>query len=133
MTCSIPAIKLMLVEDNNEAREVAGLMIAREFPEITIYFAQNGRTGVELFKEHPADIVMTDIDMPVMDGIGMAGEIKAIKADTKFIVLTGYSDKNCLEQFSEIDVNDFITKPIVFGKLFAAIEKCIAEITVKRH
>jgi YesN/AraC family two-component response regulator len=133
MTCSISAITLLLAEDNKEVSEITGRMIARTFPEITIYFAGNGRIGVELFKEHEADIVITDIDMPVMDGIQMTGEIKAIKADTKFIVLTGYSDKNRLEKFSEIGVNNYIPKPIMFEKLFAAIEKCIAEIMLQRH
>ena len=132
MTCSIPAIKLLLAEDNKQASEVAGLMIARKFPHITIYFAGNGRIGVELFKEHAPDIVITDINMPVIDGIQMAGEIKAIQPDTKFIVLTGFSDKNHVERFGEIGVNDYIPKPIMFEKLYAVIEKGIAEIMLKR-
>lgn len=123
----------MLAEDSKEVSDITGRMIAMTFPEITICFAGNGRIGVDLFKEHPADIVITDINMPVMDGFQMVGEIKAIKADTKFIVLTGYSDKKRLEKFCEIGVNDYIPKPIMFEKLFAAIEKCIAEIMLQRH
>jgi YesN/AraC family two-component response regulator len=54
-----------------------------------------------------------------------------MKNDTKFIVLTGYSDKDYLKKFSEYGIRDCILKPIVFGKLFAAIEKCIGEIASK--
>jgi len=126
MTCPISAISILLVEDNLEANEVVGQMLSMKFPEFTFYFAANGREGVDIFKKHTADIIITDIDMPVIDGIQMALEIKAIKADTKFIVLTGYSDKKRLELFSEIRVADYLKKPIMFNKLFAAIEKCVA-------
>ncbi len=132
MTSSRPAITLLLAEDDDEASEITGRMIARKFPEFTIHLAQNGRTGVELFKEHTADIVITDINMPVMDGIQMAGEIKAIKADTKLIMITGYSDKNRLERIREIGIDYYIRKPVMFEKLFAAIEKCIAQVVLKR-
>jgi len=132
MTSSTPAITLLIAEDDKGALEITGRMIARKFPEVTIYFAENGRTGLELFKAHAADLVITDINMPVMDGIQMAREIKAIQADTKLIMITGYSDKKRLESFSEIGVNYYIPKPIMFEKLFAAIEKCIAEILLKR-
>jgi YesN/AraC family two-component response regulator len=131
MTSSIAAITLLLAEDDKEASEITGRMIARKFPELAINFAENGRTGVELFKEHAADIVISDINMPVMDGIQMASEIKAIKADTKLIMITGHSNKDRLEKFRQIGVNYYMSKPIMFEKLYAAIEKCIAEIMAK--
>jgi YesN/AraC family two-component response regulator len=126
MICSTPAITILLVEDNKDTNDIAGNILALRFPEVTFYFALNGREGVDLFKEHPADIIITDIDMPVMDGIQMAAEIKEIKADTKIIVLTGHSNKHRLEKFTEIGVNEYIKKPVMFDKLFGAIERCIA-------
>ena len=59
----------------------------------------------------------------------MASKIKSIRTDTKFIVVTGYFDKNFLERFGEIGFVDYIVKPVNLKKLFAAIEKCRAEIT----
>ena len=127
-----PALSLLVVEDDKVASGSICLMIARKFPDVAIHVAGNGKQGVELCKEQMPDIVITDINMPGMDGIRMAEEIKAMKADTKFIVLTGYSDKEHLDKFSEIGVNAYIVKPIEFVKLFAAIEKCLAEITQER-
>ena len=46
MTCSMSAIKLMLVEDNDEARKVTGLIMARKFPDIAIFLAENGSMGL---------------------------------------------------------------------------------------
>jgi YesN/AraC family two-component response regulator len=99
-------------------------MITREFPGITVYTAENGLIGLELFKDHTPEIVITDINMPVMDGIEMAGKIKAIKSDTRFIVLTGYSEKKYSEKFSEIGFYEYIIKPVDINLLFAVIEKC---------
>ena len=127
---SIASYSLLFVEDDTMVCQVIGSMIARQFTYATVYTAENGQIGLELFKEHTPEIVITDINMPVMDGIEMAGKIKSIKADTKFIVLTGYSDKNYLERFSEIGFEDYIVKPVDLGKLFAAIEKCRAKITL---
>ena len=83
---------------------------------------------MDLFKEHAPEIVITDINMPVMDGIEMAAEIKSIKADTRFIVMTAYSDKAYFEKFSEIGFSEYLLKPIQLSTLFAAIEKCFDEI-----
>jgi YesN/AraC family two-component response regulator len=125
---SLASFSLLFVEDDHMVCLAIGRIIARRFPDATVYTAENGRIGLELFKEHTPEIVITDINMPVMDGIEMARKIKSIKTDTMFIVLTGYNDKNYLERFGEIGFNDYIVKPVDFGKLFAAIEKCRVEI-----
>jgi YesN/AraC family two-component response regulator len=115
---------ILFVEDDTIVCHSVGRVLARQFPEATVYTAENGLAGLELFKEHTPGIVVTDINMPVMDGIEMAGAIRTIRPDTKIIVITGYSDKNYLERFIEIGFVDYIVKPVDFGKLFAAIEKC---------
>lgn len=130
VTAQAPAsLSLLFVEDDAIVCLAIGRMIARQFPGSTVYTAENGQIGLELFKQHTPDIVITDINLPMMDGIEMAGKIKTIKTDTKFIVLTGYSDKDHLERFIEIGFVDYMVKPVDFGKLFAAIEKCRAGIT----
>ncbi len=122
------SFSILFVEDDAVVCQAIGRILARYFPDSKIYTAENGLIGLELFKEHTPDIVITDINMPVMDGIEMASNIKLIKADTKFVVITGYSDKNYLEIFSEIGFDDYIVKPVDIGKLFAAIEKCRAGV-----
>jgi len=127
------SVSLLVVDDDGVTREVIGLMLARRFPDNPLYLAEEGRKGVELFKEHMPGIVITDIQMPAMDGFEMACAIKEVKADTKFIVLTAYSSVNYLEKFNTIGCHDFLSKPIEFVKLFAVIEKCIIEIALERQ
>ena len=123
------SFSLLLVEDDDMVNMAIRRILARRFPEATIHSAENGMIGLELFKEHAPEIVITDINMPVMDGIEMAGKIRSINSETKFIVLTGYSDKNFLERFSEVGLADYMVKPVDFKKLFAAVEKCRTGIT----
>jgi YesN/AraC family two-component response regulator len=129
---SRPALSILIVEDEKMAYTSMLLMITAKFPGVVINFAENGRQGVERFKEQMPDIVITDINMPGMDGFEMAEEIKTFKDDSQFIVLTGYSDKYILEKFSKIGVSDYIVKPIDYKDLFAAIDKCIAGISRDR-
>src|SRR5690349_7528624 len=120
-------ISLLIVEDDKEAVEVLRLTIPLKYPNITIYSAAHGLAGLELFKEHQPHLVITDINMPVMDGIRMAEEISSLKGDIRFIVLTGYSDRQKLERFTGFNLCDYIVKPLDFGRLFAAIDRCIEE------
>lgn len=124
-----PSISILIVEDEQVISEVMSAMIARRFPTAAIYSAANGKIGVELFREHMPLIVITDIQMPEMDGIEMAKVIKSINNATKFIVLTAYSNTGYLEKFGAIGFDDFLSKPIEFDKLFRAINRCIASIT----
>lgn len=133
MKSSQQPVSLLIVEDEKVIREVMGVMISRKFPEASLYFAENGEMGVKLFKEHLPKIVITDIQLPVLDGIRMAVEIKAIQSSAMFIVLTAFSNKEYHEKFTEIGCHDFLLKPIEFDKLFAAITACIAEIETEQH
>ncbi len=121
-------LSLLIVEDDREALNLLRAMITRKFPAIKVFSAENGKRGLEIFRMHLPDVVITDINMPVMDGIEMAGEIKSIKADTRFIVLTAYTNRAYLEKFIEIGFSAYILKPVVFAKLFDALENCMAEI-----
>jgi YesN/AraC family two-component response regulator len=120
---------MMVAEDDKPTRDLLGAIISRKYPEAILYFADNGKTGVEIFKEHMPDIVITDIKMPVMDGIEMASRIKDIKPDTKFIVVTAFGNKVYLSKFSDIGYYAYITKPVEFAKLFEAIQRCAAQVT----
>jgi len=123
------APSILIVEDEKIVRNLLATIIPRKFPGIPIYLAENGRMGVELFKEHSPTIVITDINMPVMDGILMAREIRAANADTRLIAVTAYSDdQGYQEKMDEIGFHDCLSKPLEFGKLYAAIEKCLDEI-----
>jgi len=119
---------ILLVEDDESAREILASLLAMKFPQIDVHFADNGRTGLEHFKKYSPAIIITDINMPLISGIRMAREIKAIDAGVKFIAISAYSYKSVQEISVAIGIefDHFILKPVDSVKLFAAIEQCLA-------
>jgi YesN/AraC family two-component response regulator len=124
---------LLIVEDDKTARDIIVRMVSLHFPDCTMFTAENGKVGVELFKERAPDIVLTDVNMPEMDGIEMAREIRSLNAEATYIVLTAYSDKGSFEKFTEIGYCAYLMKPIDFKELFATIETCLVKRATPRE
>lgn len=121
------SFSLLIVEDDKSSCEIIARMVGLHFPQGQIHTAENGKKGLRLYKEHLHDIVITDINMPEMNGIEMAREIRALNTDATFIVLTAYGDREYFDKFTEIGYCAYLRKPINFGELFSMIEKCNEE------
>ena len=127
---SLRSFSLLIVEDEKDARDIVANMVSLEFPDCTIFTANNGIEGLELFKQHSPDIIITDVNLPVMDGVELAREIRTINSNATYIVLTAYTDQTVFDKFEDIGVCAYLIKPINLDELFAAIEKCSAESTL---
>lgn len=121
-------VGILIVEDDAAAGAIASRLLALEFPEATLYSAADGIIGIEQFKEHRPDIVITDIGMPRLGGVEMARAIKSMRPDTKFVVLTAHNEKSLIEEFKEIGIESYLLKPLKFDLLVAAIKRHIEEI-----
>jgi YesN/AraC family two-component response regulator len=126
----MPLISILLVEDEKVTLELLTTILAKKFSGAALHTAINGKAGLELFKLHMPDIVITDINMPEMSGVELADKIRAIKPDTRFIVITGDTGKLVLQDSVNkgFTFDHFIVKPVVFRELFASIEQCLGEI-----
>lgn len=122
------AISILVAEDDEIIRTLLDGIIRKKFPDVSVFLAEDGRVGVELFRKHAPQIVITDINMPGMNGIEMAREIRSTGAATRIIVASAYDDAEFYAAFDKIGISAFIVKPINFEKFFAAIEGCIAEV-----
>lgn len=89
----------------------------------TVYGAKDGAEGLELYKKHLPDVVITDIKMPNLNGLDMAREIKKIDPVIPIIVVTAYSDSDLLVNAIEIGINHYIIKPINIDKILDALQK----------
>jgi len=74
---------MLLVEDGRDAREILTGMLELRFPQMTLHLADNGKTGLDTFREHLPAWVITDLNMPVMSGIRLAEEVKIIASEVK--------------------------------------------------
>jgi YesN/AraC family two-component response regulator len=86
-TNSPRSISILFVEDDEIILELQSSILAVKYPDVMLYTAINGRLGLELFKAHMPDIVLTDINMSEMCGVQMAENIRSIKPETKIIAI----------------------------------------------
>ena len=129
----MPAISLLYVEDDPGTRKTISAVICARFPSLTVRTAENGKAGLKSFKEQPADIVLTDISMPVMNGIQLARQIRALNSNVDIIAATAYSDSHYLLDAINAGIRRYVLKPVDFTLLFATIDDCMARITMQRR
>ena len=122
---------LLYVEDDQVTREAVCTMVGRRFPELVVHSATNGAEGLQRCLELKPDLVVTDIEMPVMHGIEMSRRILALQRATPIIVTSAHSDMDYFIESIEIGISRYVMKPIDKDKLFAAIEETL--VTLRRE
>ena len=132
LQCDMRGIRLLYVEDETGSRNLLSRIIAMQYPGLKIFVAENGATGLEMFRQQRPDIVLADMNMPVMDGLQMAREIKALDAETVIIAVTAHNDPYYLQNAIEIGIRHYVLKPVISAELFAVINKTVEEINLKR-
>ncbi len=118
----IKKCEILYVEDDISAQEEIAFFLKNKTK--NLFVASNGEEGLELFKKHKPDIVITDIQMPKLDGLEMSSLIKKIDPEVPIIVTTAFTDSNYLFKAIETGINEYLPKPV---DLFFMIEK-IAKI-----
>ncbi|MBK5276524.1 MAG: response regulator, partial [Desulfuromonadales bacterium] len=132
-TDETPTITLLYVEDEDHTRELVTQFLRSKFPHITLLYAHNGRDGLDLFVKNSPDIVVTDVRMPIMDGIQMAKKIKELDKDVHIIVLSAADEVNYILEAIDIGINNYVLKPLNIEKLFAALERCLKKISLREQ
>lgn len=123
-------ISLLYVEDEKVTREQISRILQRVVTELHV--AENGEEGLALYLEKRPDIVLTDIMMPVMDGLEMARRIRELDSNSQIIVLTAYSDTDYLLECISLHINQYVQKPVDFSRLTTAIDSCSNYIFLTR-
>lgn len=81
----------LYVEDEEIVRDILGMFLRRRFKDL--YEAENGLDGLEMFKKYSPDIIITDIEMPIMNGLEMIKEIKELDESKPIIIVTAFKDE----------------------------------------
>ncbi|HED6068925.1 TPA: response regulator transcription factor [Campylobacter jejuni] len=114
---------ILVVEDEVKARESMINILSERFSKVI--GAQNGDEGLKKFKKFKPDLVITDIAMPIMDGLDMAREIKEISDDVPIVVLSAYSEKERLLRSIDIGIDKYLIKPVDIEELFKVLDYLI--------
>jgi len=107
------------VEDEDIARLSIGTFLRKQVGELLL--ASNGSEGLQLYQENQPDVVITDLEMPIMNGMEMIVKIRQLNQYTPIIITTAYDDEihrcpggNCT-----------ILKPISFMELLKTVQSCL--------
>lgn len=124
-------INLLYVEDDDLIRPALQRVLERRVK--NLYVAENGAEGYEKFLEFSPDIILTDIKMPVMDGIEMSKKIKEKNPNASIIMASAHSESALLLECIEIGINDYLLKPIQKDKLLDMLVTNIKSILFNRE
>ncbi len=87
-----------------------------------VYTALGGKKALELYEEHPVDLVLTDIKMPGVDGYHVLREIKKQHPETCIILMSGYSNEMSIHEAIEMGADEFVIKPFKGAEIIQVLE-----------
>lgn len=115
---------LLIVEDNEELRQLLSSILGNEY---RICTAENGQEGLEQARQIQPDLILSDVMMPVMDGLEMVKQIKADRnlSHLPIVILSAKSDLDDRIQGLEQGIDDYLTKPFVASYLKVRIRQLL--------
>ena len=123
-------LNILIVDDERDILEPIKDMLDSFF--LNCDTATNGIEALELYEKNKYDIVLTDINMPKMDGIELSKKIKAINSKQCILVLSGYIDTFVIDLI-DIGINGLILKPYEHDKFIQLLCKNAEDITIKKE
>lgn len=115
--------RLLIIEDNEDVRE--DIVFLLEAEGYSILEAENGEIGLQIAQREPIDLIISDIQMPVMDGFAVLEGVRenATTAGIPFIFLTAHQAELIRARESAHQANDVILKPFTIEALLDTIHK----------
>lgn len=104
--------RALVVDDTSAEVECIQFLIRKFGLELEVCTASNGRDALALLEKGPFDILMTDIKMPLMDGLALAREARRLDASIRIVLFSGYNEFEYAKTAISIGVTDYLMKPI---------------------
>ena len=131
----LKSLTLLLVEDEWQTQQMLREFLQRLVA--VVITASNGVEGLDAYREHAPDIVLTDIKMPVMDGLTMVREIRSLGTGTTvpIFILTAFEEVDYIKTGASLGAEEFHSKPINTSKFVESLFRCAGELLgkSKRH
>lgn len=122
-------LSVLIVEDDPPSRLITQTIVKLLFD--IVYVGENGLEGYELFEKNKPDIVLSDVGMPFLDGLGMSKKIREINPNVPIILATAFDDKNLLLNAIELGIDHYIIKPINREKLIEILNRIANDLLLQ--
>lgn len=113
---------VLLVEDDLKTR--AQIEEALYIYVDKVYLASNGEEALKIYYEKSPHIVITDVKMPIMDGLSLTSVIRNSNPDIPIVIVSGYSDRTLLLDFISKKLISYMVKPINFDDFTKVLDEC---------
>jgi PAS domain S-box-containing protein len=126
----MPEINLLLVDDEPEISTLMQMMLKKQAPQFRIRSAGSGREALDLLRKDNIDCVLSDYQMPGMDGLELLREIREAGQDVPFIFLTGQGNEEIASEAFKDGANDYFTKEIGFAhfpRIINSVEQAVSQ------
>lgn len=117
-------LKLLYVEDNEDARRFTLEMLTRFFDHISV--AESGMEGLKKFQTGSFDLVLSDINMPGMNGIEMICEIKKTNTHTVALLLSAHNEQHFFDMASKCGIQNYLSKPLSLSELIKTLTELLS-------
>lgn len=129
--------KVMIVDDEIPAREILLCIINWEYTDFRIvYSASNGKDALDKYTDIKPDLIITDIQMPIIDGLDLIEEVQKINKSQKFLILSCYEDFTYAQRAMKMGVTDYLIKDLITpNDLYGILAKTktdLDNITIKK-
>jgi PAS domain S-box-containing protein len=118
-------LNILYVEDSDDVREIFVYLLSGGEPADNIIIAKNGKEGLEKFKQNKIDLVITDINMPEMNGLEMAEKIREEDKEIPIITISAHDDRNFFIKSIEIGIDGYLIKPVDYEQLQKVLSRVI--------
>ncbi|MCK9418186.1 MAG: response regulator [Nitrospirae bacterium] len=118
-------MKILVVDDEEGARDLFNTILTDEGYDVSL--ANGGEEALSLFKSRPFNLVITDIKMPVMDGLQLLQEIRKMGSKTDVIMVTAYGEVESYLKAMSLGAAEYINKPIRIKELKQIVHKVLTE------
>lgn len=120
---------VMIVEDSKPIlRNIRTLLGSLELPVQVVATATNGEEALELIRQQPVDLVLTDIRMPKMDGLALIEQAKQLRPRLLFILISGYNDFEYTRKAINLQVFDYLLKPVERKQLAEVMDRALERL-----
>ncbi|MBF0102103.1 MAG: response regulator [Desulfobacterales bacterium] len=113
------SISILIIEDDTIALDELSQLCKKE--SFTVFSAQNGKEGYDLFIKEKPDVVISEISLPKINGLELLEKIKQIKKETPVIVITGYTNTDYALEAIRFGAIDYLKKPLNLDEFFIAL------------
>jgi CheY-like chemotaxis protein len=118
--------KLLLIEDEAGVQDYFRAVVSRLGHELVT--ASDGPSGIDLIEREPADVILTDLNMPgEPSGMALVRKIREMRPDTPVVVISGYPTKERIDECNALGIEDFLTKPFEMTFFSSVVERLLEE------